>query len=367
MNRPKARHIPAAVVRELRSAARDRCCIRGHLIPEDELNDAVETDTLHLHHIVFFAEGGPNTDENLMLVCPACHAKIHKQPERYPRDELREAKRHWVRMRELVPQELGYETEDGALLSAPHLTVPFTVESFNLRFMLQVPTAVTIGQLGRFIGNWILRPLVFYARTAPYKSILAKAHIGRVSLALKPEPDAILHEDLPIGDIPGLDQMPLIALTDVRMVHALMKDPGSEEPTPTETVTLRWRAQPRDLDLHFVLRSPLDRAHVWYREMGTIERYPWAKLSEDIRTGHGPEVLSFGLLSRGVYAVAVHNYSNDAPLAGCGATIELAIGDIVRTYSCPEQGDGRWWVVFEFDVERRHLAEINRISDELAS
>jgi hypothetical protein len=32
---------------------------------------------LHIHHIIARAEGGPNTPENLLLVCASCHQKIH--------------------------------------------------------------------------------------------------------------------------------------------------------------------------------------------------------------------------------------------------------------------------------------------------
>jgi hypothetical protein len=342
------------------------------LISEDELNDEAVAGTLHLHHIVYFAEGGPNTEDNLLLVCPTCHAKIHDQPERYPKDTLREAKRHWIRMRDLVPHELDYEEEGGGAPQEPRLRVPFTVESFNLHFLIQVPTSITVQQLGQFVGNWILRPLVFYCRTAPYKSVLAKAYIGRIGLALKSEPEDALPSHLLIGEIPGLTSDSLVALTDVRMVAALLeagsKGVDDEDEVPAvEKLTLRWGAVPRDLDLHFFHRSDVRDAHISFRHKGTLEEYPWARLAEDITRGYGPEILTFGLLSRGTYTVAIHNFSGEVPLAGCGATLEVAIAATVRSHRCPDVGKGAWWVVLELDVERKEVLEVNQIVSSLAN
>lgn len=355
----RSRYIPVSVVREVRLGARDRCCLRGHLILEEELNRAAESDTLHLHHIIHFSDEGANTEDNLMLVCPSCHAEIHAQPARYPIEVLREAKRHWIRMRELVPPELVFERENDGYRGQPDLTINFRVESFNLQFAVRAPSGISCGDLGRFIGNWILRPLVFYTRTAPFPSVLTKAHIGPVSLASKAHPEVIFSVGALLGEVPQIEEMELISLVDLRMVAAMKAPPG--KPPITQTVTLRWGATPRDLDLHFVHRSSSEAGHVWYKNRGTLDSYPWAELSDDIRHGYGPEVLSFGLLAKGVYTVAVHNFSNETPIAGCGALIEVAIGDTVRRFRCPDQGEGCWWVVFEIDVEAHQMKELNQI------
>ena len=223
MSEIRRRHIPASIVREVRLAARDRCCLRGHLILEEDLNRAEESDTLHLHHIIHFSDEGPNTEDNLMLVCPSCHAQIHAQPSRYPLEALREAKRHWIRMRELVPSELVFEGETDGYRDRPDLTLLFRVESFNLQFVVRAPSNIRCGDLGRFIGSWILRPLVFYTRTAPFPSVLTKAHIGPVRLALKPHPEAIFSEDALLGEIPQIEEMELISLVDLRTVAAMME------------------------------------------------------------------------------------------------------------------------------------------------
>jgi hypothetical protein len=47
---------------------------------------------------VQISEGGPNTEENLMAVCPTCHAKIHRIRNRYTPDQLRMYKERWVQL-----------------------------------------------------------------------------------------------------------------------------------------------------------------------------------------------------------------------------------------------------------------------------
>jgi tetratricopeptide (TPR) repeat protein len=64
-----------------------RCC----LCPE-------HPDVTDLHHIVFLGEGGPNTLDNLMVVCPTCHAKIHRIRQRYTKEQLRMYKERWVHL-----------------------------------------------------------------------------------------------------------------------------------------------------------------------------------------------------------------------------------------------------------------------------
>jgi hypothetical protein len=64
-----------------------RCC----LCPEHHA-------VVDLHHVVAISEDGPNTEENLMAVCPTCHATIHRIRNRYTIDQLRMYKERWVRL-----------------------------------------------------------------------------------------------------------------------------------------------------------------------------------------------------------------------------------------------------------------------------
>ena len=85
MARRKA--IPKAVRDRLLVEAMHRCC----LCPEHH-------DVTDLHHIVPISEDGPNTEDNLMVVCPTCHAKIHRIRNRYSHEQLRMYKERWVRL-----------------------------------------------------------------------------------------------------------------------------------------------------------------------------------------------------------------------------------------------------------------------------
>src|SRR5665213_2628462 len=108
VGRTPSRYIPVAVQRELRMDARDRCSLSGHLIPFREANTNIESSLLELHHVIFFSQGGESIEDNLMLVCPNCHAKVHRYPERYPVEQIREAKRLWERLRHIVPPRLCF-------------------------------------------------------------------------------------------------------------------------------------------------------------------------------------------------------------------------------------------------------------------
>lgn len=66
--------------------AMHRCC----LCPQHE---DLTTD---FHHIVLFSENGPNTEENLMVVCPTCHAKIHRIRKMYNIEQLKMYKAKWI-------------------------------------------------------------------------------------------------------------------------------------------------------------------------------------------------------------------------------------------------------------------------------
>lgn len=65
--------------------AMHRCC----LCPEHH-------DITDKHHIVRVADGGPDTEDNLMVVDPACHAKIHRIKAMYNEAQLRTYKERWI-------------------------------------------------------------------------------------------------------------------------------------------------------------------------------------------------------------------------------------------------------------------------------
>jgi hypothetical protein len=83
----KRKRVPQAVQDQLLVDAMHRCC----LCPE-------HPDVIDLHHIVPICEDGPNTEDNLIVICPTCHAKIHRLRTRYTSRQLRMYKERWNKL-----------------------------------------------------------------------------------------------------------------------------------------------------------------------------------------------------------------------------------------------------------------------------
>jgi len=375
MTNKSSRYIPKEVQRQLREISRDRCCVCGHLISFDEISLEIERDILHQHHIIYFSEGGENSAENLLVVCPSCHAKIHARPQLYPHEKLKESKRHWAQMKQLVSSELLYEPDDMADRGSDTeiSLIKFYIATLNLEYQITVPSSVQMGALSRFISSWIMHPLVTFASLAPYNFMFGQAQLRRLGLALKSEPRIRLSTSTRLSDLNIHPDDALIALVDFEWV-ALM--PGREEEEEDgllfARVTLTWNDTPRDLDLHLIpVGRGLDRhtlpqlfgrrTEVFYGNLGSLSRFPWARLNTDIRTGYGPEVISIGLKARGSYLVAVHNYSGESVLSGSDAIVRIELGNKPLMYHCPRSGDGKFWNVCLIDCDTETVEIIDSL------
>lgn len=71
---PHDRTIEAAIEREVYARAENRCELCGWSRAEWHADDP---RSLELHHVRAHAEGGPNTADNLRVVCSRCHDEIH--------------------------------------------------------------------------------------------------------------------------------------------------------------------------------------------------------------------------------------------------------------------------------------------------
>ena len=110
--------VAKAVRDKLLVDAMHRCC----LCPEHH-------DIIDAHHIVPIAEDGPDTEENLMAVCPTCHAKITRIKGQYTRDQLRMYKERWVQSCALglTPEErptYAYSLDNPAPAAAARMPLP---------------------------------------------------------------------------------------------------------------------------------------------------------------------------------------------------------------------------------------------------
>ncbi len=81
----KRKRIDKKIRNKLLVDAMHRCC----LCPQHE-------DITDIHHIVPINEDGPDTEENLMVVCPTCHVKIHRIRTMYNIEQLKMYKDRWV-------------------------------------------------------------------------------------------------------------------------------------------------------------------------------------------------------------------------------------------------------------------------------
>lgn len=86
-----------------------RCCVCGWYIPQDyESVDYQPQHGCELHHIDPIAEGGENTLDNIVLLCPNCHKMAHAG--KISKDELR---KHTKTMEDAERQREWFAMETG--------------------------------------------------------------------------------------------------------------------------------------------------------------------------------------------------------------------------------------------------------------
>jgi len=156
-------------------------------------------------------------------------------------DELRDKKRHWVGMRDVVPAELALPDE-----GEDSIQVAFSVDGLNLQYAITVPPQATVGELALFVGESILKPLDEYDGYRPLPP-------GEIGLALRSDTEAILDPALPVAEIqlaPGDALVANVPARRIRVIpppipHLLGDDEG--EPAAREP-RLREAAPEREQD-----------------------------------------------------------------------------------------------------------------------
>jgi hypothetical protein len=129
-------------------------------------------------------------------------------------------------------------------------------------------------------------------------------------------------------------------------------------------ITLSWGSTPRDLDLYARVLTRQGDLQVCFAERGSSVQAPWVYLDSDIRDGQGPETITIDRWIEGAeYCLAVHNYSNETPLADCGASVVLTQGTKTWNLECPSTGNGRWWSLLCLRTDSRQVEVVNRIVD----
>jgi tetratricopeptide (TPR) repeat protein len=112
---PKRKAIPQHIKDKLLVDSMHRCC----LCPQHEYITDV-------HHIVAISEEGPNTEDNLMIICPNCHAKIHRIRWMYTIKQLKMYKERWVNLcaKGLPSEEQIKEKAPGIIVDSLHNQTP---------------------------------------------------------------------------------------------------------------------------------------------------------------------------------------------------------------------------------------------------
>lgn len=119
-------------------------------------------------------------------------------------------------------------------------------------------------------------------------------------------------------------------------------------------IVLTWGASPSDLDSH--LTGPTaGGARFWryYASPGNCQAAPFACLDVDDISGYGPETMTIGQLTPGVYRYYVYDFSNrtnnaSTALGSSGAKVQLFVGGQVHNFFVPS-GTGNAWAVFTWD------------------
>jgi len=97
---------------------------------------------------------------------------------------------------------------------------------------------------------------------------------------------------------------------------------------------LTWGPTPLDLDAH--LKTP-DGDEIFWSNRTPANGKAW--LDTDCRTGFGPETITIGNPSQGVYRYFVKNYSNEVPIFQSKAKVQvLKDGNLWRTFTVPING-----------------------------
>ncbi len=125
-------------------------------------------------------------------------------------------------------------------------------------------------------------------------------------------------------------------------------------------IELTW-ATPRDLDAHLWLPATLP-VHIYWNNLGYCPDIPYTCLDKD-DFAYGPENIQIRQRFPGTYVYAVY-------LFGTGNLINSA--PLVRIYDdtglfaerqVPQEGEGRWWYVFELDGITGNITPIDTISN----
>jgi hypothetical protein len=355
------RYIPAGIRRQIQETSRERCCICGNVLSEEEVTEDLSDKFIDLHHIKYLSEEGKNTEDNIIVIDANCHRKIHARPELYPPEKLKEAKNHWRKMKELIPPNLRYNDDDWSFNSSEKkITIKFEIQSLNLLYLIEIPENCTIKRLLRFLREHVVRPLVLYSRISPFSLPFEKYNLDTMRLTLKYQPFSVLHNDLLINEVGLSPEDIFIVKADMEMVYLQIQNHNAE----LGKIILTWGNTPSTLRSFFEVLQKGWLVNIFDDHPGRLDELPFAEIKKKVIDGFGCEIVSFKLLSNGFYRLSVENVSKEISLSCSNAKIEVIFGEERYEFYCPPNGDGNWWHVFNIDAEKRRIFPINNIAND---
>jgi hypothetical protein len=154
--------IRGAKRRRLLEEARHRCFMhrREWLRLPGSREGALKSEPLDVHHVIFRACGGSDDIDNLVPLCPSCHATIHRRRDTVTSGrELVEGWQLWKSLGEVVPTELLLGT------GSPAATVTVKLDLYGLEPRIVVDDDVSYSEARRQI---LERTVGAIARLDPY-------------------------------------------------------------------------------------------------------------------------------------------------------------------------------------------------------
>ncbi len=109
-----------------------------------------------------------------------------------------------------------------------------------------------------------------------------------------------------------------------------------EYPFPEKccTIRLRWGDLPKDLDIHVIITSGVQKYHVAYNQRGSMERVPFVELKNDDQHGNGEELILIDHINSSRYDIYVHDFNGTEDISG-------AITVSIETYGQPKYAMSR--------------------------
>ena len=130
-------------------------------------------------------------------------------------------------------------------------------------------------------------------------------------------------------------------------------------------IVLSWNETPVDLDAHLLTPTIGDYYyHIFWNNPGSETEPPYAALDVDETEGFGPETITIHNPQTGTYNYWVHNWSDDAPLAGSGAVVEVYDSNgLLNRFTAPGSGEQDYWHVFNVVGSTGEIQTVNQMVD----